>query len=288
TAEAALERAAAHASRAGVRRDELESLAWIPLVMWAGPTPVKQGLQRCLELLERSGGDKKASSSALMAQAAFESLGGHGEVARDLIAQARALLEEVPLTVWLAGPLTQFAGWVELMSGEPVRAEQELRWGYDKLLEIGEASWLSTVAAILAESVHAQGRDAEAEELTLESEASAGAEDAYSQALLRSVRAKVVARRGLTDTALQLARDSVAFADTTDFLHLRWYARMSNANVLRVAGDAPGASRLAQDALSLATQKGSVVGVKAARALLAGLEAEAHGAGRLGARPGVD
>jgi hypothetical protein len=284
-AEAALERAAAYAARAGVRRDELESLAWIPLVMWAGPTPVEQGLQRCLELLERSGGDKKASSSALMARAAFESLGGHARVARDLISQARSLLEDVPLTVWLAGPLTQFAGWVELMSGDPVRAEQELRWGYDKLLEIGEASWLSTVAAILAESVHAQGRDAEAEELTLESEASAGAEDAYSQALLRSVRAKVVARRGSTDTALELARDSVAFADTTDFLHLRWYARMSNASVLQVAGDTPGASRLAQDALSLATQKGSVVGVKAARALLAGLEAEARGAGRLGARP---
>ena len=42
-AEEAWERAATYASRAGVRRDELESLAWIPLVMWAGPTPVDAG-----------------------------------------------------------------------------------------------------------------------------------------------------------------------------------------------------------------------------------------------------
>ena len=78
-AEEAWERAATYAARAGVRRDELEILAWIPLVMWAGPTPVAQGLRRCVELLERSGGDKKATSSALMAQAAFESLGGHSD-----------------------------------------------------------------------------------------------------------------------------------------------------------------------------------------------------------------
>ena len=56
-AEEAWERAAAYAARAGVQRDGCESLAWIPLLMWAGPTPVEQGLRRCAELLERSGGD---------------------------------------------------------------------------------------------------------------------------------------------------------------------------------------------------------------------------------------
>ena len=31
-----------------------------------------------------------------------------------LIAQSKALLEELALTVWIAGPLTQFAGWIDL------------------------------------------------------------------------------------------------------------------------------------------------------------------------------
>jgi len=271
-AEEAWERAAAHAAEAGVRRDELESLAWIPLVMWAGPTPVEQGLRRCRELVERSGGDKKATSSALMAQAAFEAQRGHAPQARELIAQARSLLEEVALTVWLAGPLAQFAGWIELLSGEPAGAERELRWGYEKLHEIGEWSWLSTVAAILAESVYAQGRADEAQHLTRESEDSAGAEDAYSHALLRGVRAKILAGRGEVDAARRLAGESVALADTTDYLHLRWQTRMSSAHALRIVGSVSDAKRVAEEAKRLAEQKGSVVGAGAARAFLATLE----------------
>ena len=46
-AEEAWEEAAEHARRAGDRRDELESLAWVPLVVWAGPTPAERGVERC-------------------------------------------------------------------------------------------------------------------------------------------------------------------------------------------------------------------------------------------------
>ena len=68
-AEDAWERAAEHARRPGDRRDELESLAWVPLVVWAGPTPVDEGLRRCAEVLARAEGDKKVMASALVAQA---------------------------------------------------------------------------------------------------------------------------------------------------------------------------------------------------------------------------
>ena len=184
--------------------------------------------------------------------------------------------------MWLAGPLTQFAGWIELLSGEPAGAERELRWGYEKLQEIGEASWLSTVAAILAESVYAQGREGEAEELTRESEESAGSEDAYSHALSRGVRAKILAGRGATDAALQLAGESVALADTTDFLHLRWHVRMTRAGVLQTVGKPAEAKPVAEEAMLIAGQKGSVVGVRAAGALLETLAAQQPGAGLRG------
>ena len=59
-------------------------------------------------------------------------------------------------------------------------------------------SWLSTVAGILAEAVYAQGRYDEAMRFTRISEELAGAEDVYSHVLWRSVRAKVLARRGET------------------------------------------------------------------------------------------
>jgi class 3 adenylate cyclase/tetratricopeptide (TPR) repeat protein len=258
-AEAAWREAAAHAHLAGDRRDELESLSWVPLTVWAGPTHVDEGLRLCQEVLESVEGDKKATSSCLMAQAVFEAGLGHLGEARKLIARARELLEDVALTVWLAGPLAQFSGWVELLADDPAAAERELRWGYQTLEEIGELGWLSTVVAILAESVFAQGRYDEAERLTQISEESADTEDAYSQALWRSVRAKVLARRGELDDAERLAWEAMARADTTDFLHLRWHVYASAGDVLLRAGRAQDASQILSEAFALAERKGSSV-----------------------------
>jgi class 3 adenylate cyclase/tetratricopeptide (TPR) repeat protein len=272
-ARAAWERAADHASRAGDRRDELESLSWVPLTAWAGPMPAAEGLRRCREVLERAEGDEKVMASALIAQAAFEAGLGHFEDARALIERGRTLLQEVALTVWLGGPVAQFAGWVELLAGDAERAERELRWGYDKLTEIGELSWLSTVAAILAEALWSQGRDDEAEHFARASEDSSGAEDRYSHAMWRSVQAKIHARRGAAAEAERLAGEAVTFADATDLLHLRWHVRMSLAEVLGAAGRGEEARPVLEEAIELAELKGNAVGAGRARSLLEGLDA---------------
>jgi predicted ATPase/class 3 adenylate cyclase len=271
-AEQAWENAAGHARAAGDRRDELESLSWVPLAAWAGPAHVDDGLCRCEQVLQRAKGDNKVIASALIGQALLEGGVGRFEEARELITRAKALLEEFALTPWLAGPLAQFSGRLELLAGDPVSAERELRRGYDKLRELGERSWLSTLAAILAEAVHAQERDDEAEQLLRASEESAGAEDAYSQALLRSVRAKVVGRGGELDEAERHARAAVALADTTDFPHLRWHARMSLGEVLGLAGRCHDASVVVHEAIRIAKQKGSLVEAQRARELLERVE----------------
>jgi tetratricopeptide (TPR) repeat protein len=267
-AEQAWEKAAEHAQRAGDRRDELESLSWVPLVVWAGPTRTERGLERCAGIAERARGDKKATASALFAQAAFEAGQGRFDEARTLVGRARALLEDVVLTVWLAGPLAQFAGWIELLAGDPAAAERELRWGYDKLREIGELSWLSTTTALLAEAVYRVGRPDEAEELTRASEDSASAEDRYSHALLRSVRARVLSGRGDTPAAERLARESVALADETDFLDLRWHSRLGLADVLQSSGQTEAARSVLAEAVEIAERKGNVVAAEQTRGLL--------------------
>ena len=237
-------------------------------MVWAGPTPGAEGLKRCRQVLESVEGDKKAASSSLMAQAVFEAQAGEFDRARELIAEAKALLREVALTVWLAGPLAQFAGWVELLADDPAAAERELRWGYETLQEIGELGWLSTVVAILAEAVHRQGRDDESERLTLISEESADGEDAYSQALWRSVRSKVVVRQGSLEEAMRLAHESIAHADKTDFLHLRWHVHLSAGDVLLRAGKPDEARPILERAVAIAEEKGSSVGARQARDLL--------------------
>jgi class 3 adenylate cyclase/tetratricopeptide (TPR) repeat protein len=271
-AEDAWEKAARHAHRAGDRRDELESLAWVPLAVCAGPTHVDAGRRQCGAVLERAEGDKKVIASALVAQALFEAGLGRFREARGLVGQAKALLKEVALTPWLAGPLAQLSGWIELLAGDPASAERELRWGYDMLRGIGELSWLSTLAAILAESVYEQGRNDEAAQLTRASEESAGAQDTYSHALSHSVGAKVLARRGDMRESERLAREAVALADTTDFPHLRWHTRMSLGEAQWLAGRPQDARRVLDQAVRIAEQKGNLVEAQRARDLLARLQ----------------
>jgi class 3 adenylate cyclase/tetratricopeptide (TPR) repeat protein len=272
SAEHAWRTAAEHAGHAGDRRDELDSLAWVPLMIWAGPTATEPGLVRCRELRERVGGDKKAVASALIAEAVFEAGLGRVEEARGCLGHARALLSEAALTVWLRGPLAQCAGWAELLAGDPVAAERELRAGYEVLSEIGEVAWLSTVAAILGEAVYAQGRLDEAQELANVSESVSGPEDVYSHVTWRAVRAKVHARRGEPEQAERLAREAVALVESGDFLHLRWHAQMSLAEVLHLLGNAEEARSAAQAAVAAAEEKGSVVAARAGRALLTRLD----------------
>ncbi|MBD0337989.1 MAG: AAA family ATPase [Thermoleophilia bacterium] len=273
-AEHAWRQAAAHADRAGDRRDELESLAWVPLMTWAGPTAAEEGIARCTEIRNRVGGDKKAVASALIAKAVFEAGLDRIDQGRACIADAKALLSEAALTVWLRGPLAQFAGWAELIAGDAGAAERELRAGYDVLSEIGEVAWLSTVAAILGEAVYQQGRLDEAEELANVSESVTAPDDVYSHVTWRAVRAKVHGRRGEAEPAERLAREAVALAETGDFLHLQWYTLMTLAEVLQLLGRGSEAGDAARAAVAVAERKGSVVGARAGRAFLERLAAE--------------
>ena len=272
-AEAAWRNAADHARRAGMRRDELEALAWLPMTVWAGPTSAEPGVRRCLELRERAHGDKKATAAALFSQAVFEAGLGRDDESRRLLAWARALLEEVALPVWIAGPLAQFAGWAELLMGDPAAAERHLRDGCATLQEIGEVSWLASVLGLLAEALVVQGRDEEAEELTRLGEASGSDDDVYAHVLCRSVRAKALARRGRHDDAIALAADAVRLGTPTDFLHLRWQALMAQAEVLRAAGRDREAAGALSAARALAEAKGNLVGVQLAQRAAAGAAA---------------
>lgn len=284
-AEQAWERAAGHARAAGDHRDELESLCWLALIAWANPTPVPRALRRCREVVERGGEDKKVVASALMAQAVLLAATDRTDQARAFIARAGALLDEVALTVWRAGPLAQLAGWVELLAGDAACAEQELRRGRATLGEIGEMAWMSTVVGLLAEAVYVQGRHDEADELATICERAADAADAYSQVLWQGVRAKVLARRGESEAAQRHARASTEHAAATDFLILHWHAQMNCAEVFEVLGQPEEARAALRRAGAAAERKGHRVGVRRARD---GLERLGEHAGRtVGVQAGV-
>jgi tetratricopeptide (TPR) repeat protein len=151
---------------------------------------------------------------------------------------------------------------------DPVEAERVLTWGYDMQRTSGEKSHFSTITAMLARAIAAQGRLDEAQKLTEESESVARANDVYSQIVWRATRAKVLAQKGQLIAAEAMARDAVAFAAASDFLEPHADALMDLAEVLRLAGEPDQAATVLSQALELYERKGAAVSAARARSLL--------------------
>ena len=260
------EQAADHAAAAEDHREELEHLAWIPIAVWCGPTTIAESIRSCEHVLERARGDRKVTAIASATIGTLEAMRGRFDEGRSLVSKAKAMLEEVHLPGW-TGALTQLSGWVELLAGDPVAAERELRIGVELLRGIGELAWLSSAAAILAEALYEQGRLDDAERFTQESESAAGEEDVYSQALFRAVRAKIHAQEGHTADAVRVAREAVRIADGTDFTFLRVVASTALGEVLEKADDAAQGAAALSEAEELSEGIGFTVGAERARAL---------------------
>ena len=265
-AETAWARAAEHARRAGERRDELDAFTWGLIGSWLGPTPVEAGLARTDRLLEQARGDRKGMSGVLIMRALLTANLGRFDEARGMIAQAWSLCRDVGLTLWEAGPVTQAAGVVELLAGDAAAAETVLQTGAHKLREMGEAGWLSTALAWLAEAVYLQGRADQAYQHSEESEHLAGGGDVLSRVLWRSVRARVLADRGQTADAERLSREAVTLADDTDSLALQADARLGLTHVLRLLGRSGPAERTLAEAIDLYQRKGAVAAIARAKA----------------------
>ncbi len=259
----AMDRSATFARRAGDRREELESLSWLPLPLFVGPERADRGLDRCQEIVQRAGGDRKVEGTVLLIRASLEAMLDDVAEARRTLARAKLVFEDLGLLFWLAGPVSQLAGWVELTAGDPAAAERELQSGYEILRQMGESNWLSTVAGFLARAHFAQGRLDEAGELADYAMSTAGSQDVYSQVVGRGVKAKVLARQG-SARAEAVAREALRLVEGTDCLPLQADAWLDLADVC----PADEAAASIRRALRLHERKGNVLGARDARARL--------------------
>jgi hypothetical protein len=88
------------------------------------------------------------------------------------------------------------AGRIELAAGDPAAAERYWREGYEAFRAMGERGHCGTQAGMLAEALYRQGRLDEAQLMTEEAQSIAVRDDPDAQARWRTVRAKLLARRG--------------------------------------------------------------------------------------------
>lgn len=215
----------------------------------------------------RAGGSRRVEAAALLVLATCAAFDGRFEQARELLAEATTIDEELGGGRGSGFQYTP-AGVIELLAGDAPRAEAVLRAGYETLREMGDAWFLCGVAAELADALWLQGRDDEAYDFTQLSEEMVGEEVLVAQMMWRGARAKVLARRGQAEEAEALAREGVAIIEATDYVLYHADALADLAEVLRLQNRVHEAVTAAEEALKLYEQKGVVVAARTQQALL--------------------
>jgi class 3 adenylate cyclase/tetratricopeptide (TPR) repeat protein len=258
-----------HAQAAGDAMTDEELAVLALLVGPTGPIPVAEAIAAAEMELERgrASGSRRVESAALLVLAMCAAFGGRFDEARRELAQATAIDEELGGGRGSGFQYTP-AGMIELLAGDVVRAERELRIGYETLRERGDAWFLCGVAAELADVVWLQGRDDEALELTLVSEDNVAKEVLVAQMMWRGARAKVLARRGQAEEAEALAREGVAIIERTDYVLYHADALTDLAEVLRLQDRSSEAVTAAEKAWRLYEQKGNAVAARNVQTLL--------------------
>jgi len=262
----ASERAVEHARLAHDSRQETQAATAYAAAAALGPTPVVDAIERFETILRQISGDRHSEAILLALLGTLVAMQGEFGKARALVARSRAMLEDLSLPVRVA--YVGIEAWrVEMLAGDPIAAEVEMRRSYDILEKLGEKYLLSTVSGLLGQTLYALGRYDEVEPLGRMAKELATTDDVYTQALWRCVQGKHMARNGAFAEAESLVQEAIEVLEPTDVLLLKLGALLDLAEVRRVAGldDHP----LLAEARRLAEVKGSPVFVDQVDALLA-------------------
>ncbi len=268
--EEALDRALAAARAADDSRRTTAALAGAPRAALWGPSPVVRASGRCLDvvrILRMRPGNRHVEAIALRCQAVLEAMRGRPDAAREILATARATLQELGLSLELHETAVH-QGMVELLDGAPAAAAEHLRAARAGFEALGVGLGAAQAAALLARALLELGdSDAEALAQTRFAEQHGGG-DLKTRITWISARAQSLARAGSFEPALELARRAASLAEPTDALADKADASMALAHVLYAAG----LETEARDAASAASRwyeaKGHVVGAERAAKLV--------------------
>jgi tetratricopeptide (TPR) repeat protein len=268
---AALENALMHARKTGFAHHELSTQARRALAWFFGSTPVSELLARLDD--EEANGVRHPSYRCYKARAL--AMLGRFTDARSILADLRAESADRGAIVTLALITGLHSAPVELMAGCPKVAVELGRKGCRLLQELGEQSFLSTGAGLLAQSHYDCGELDEADDWARRAAALGARDDAITQMLWRQARAKVLARRGEHAEAQRLAREAVTIGDDTDLLDTQGGAYADLAEVLLLGGKPDETAAALEQALDRYERKGNRVSTQRAQTRLAELQAAA-------------
>ena len=265
TWEEAAERALSHYKAAGWPTSTC--LGEIATALYYGPTSVPEAIRRCEQLLQNEAADHVASANVQVFLGGLVAQRGDFEPARRLIASARETFEDLGQHTVATTYCSAVLGDVELLAGEAAAAECVLRELCEELERISDFSHLASRAGDLAEALLLQDRLDESQEWTRLATAQASSDDRDAQTLWRSVQAKIHARRGEFDAALELATEAARLAEPSDALNRSARVQRDLGETLQLAGKSNEAAAAFQCALDLYEQKHNLVGAERVRSL---------------------
>jgi ATP/maltotriose-dependent transcriptional regulator MalT len=253
----AIERALEHARRAHAGVEMVGTLAGLlAQALLYGPTPVDEAVSHIEGLPDELGLDRPLRSAIHTSLAGLVALRGDFDEARSLYRDATATYEEFGLRFRRA---TQaFVGaQIELLAGDVDAAERELRASSSAFDEIGAATSATTHRALLAEAVARLGRLDEAETLAQRVAAEATSYDLVSHVLWRCTLARVRAREGSAQEAVELATEARQLLASAEFPQLAITALTAAAEAATAADERAEAERFLAEAGTIAETKGA-------------------------------
>jgi class 3 adenylate cyclase/tetratricopeptide (TPR) repeat protein len=272
-AEAAVERAAFHAERAGDRSAIADALFWLAVTPWLGSSRPEEMIRRCEDVRARAPDDRMVEAFTSFVDGMAEVMLGRPEEGRARHRHAEQIVRDLGMQLTV-GASVVFTGGLEAIAGDFAAAERLYRDGYEVLVAIGEKGYLSTVAGVLARTLVELGRLDEALELAQVAKESGASDDLSTQVFWRQARARVLARRGGLDEAIRLAEEAVALMEGADAADSMADARADLSEVYELAGRRDDARRTLREALELYERRGNQPVAERTRARLERLEAE--------------
>lgn len=242
------------ADRSGDVRERLASRWMCAMLIVAGPVPVEDCIDECVEMTTSLGSEHPG---LLTERGALCAMAGRFDEARALIERARHIFVSEIRAPRMLMFLAQSQTTIELLDGDLEAAEDALRTRLELARGSKEPENISQAAARLALVLRRLGLPGEAAELARESADVAPVDGVTEQALSRAARAGAASDEGDHASAERLARDAIALVPE-EMLNLRADLFVELAGILRAADHRREADDATRDATRLYALKGNI------------------------------
>ena len=249
-----------------VRHPATTCLGQARRALYYGPAPAPRAISRCEELLLEDG-TPGASGAANVDRylGGLMAMTGRVRTGRELVEQRGASFDELGQT-GAAAYCGAILADVELLAGDVDAARQRSRRSARTARRAGMSAALGTAAAWLAEALYELGDDSRAPSAgRSRSEESRCDRRLGAQIAWRSVRAKVLARRGERPRQTRCREEAVALARRRMRSTRVPQPSIARAEVLRLSGRHQRCERGGRSGIALYEQKGNLAAVERAR-----------------------